>query len=114
MRLAVLVSTYRQPAMLDATLASLARQRLPADEILVADDGSDDPTRAVVDAHRAAGLPVLHLWQGDLGFRLARQGWHTAVLASTTWEEAPIRFGQWFRQRTRWLKGWMQTYLVCT
>ncbi len=50
----------------------------------------------------------------DLGFRLARQGWRTAVLASTTWEEAPPVFGQWFRQRTRWLKGWMQTYLVHT
>jgi glycosyltransferase XagB len=50
----------------------------------------------------------------DLGFRLARQGWRTAVLASTTWEEAPVAFGQWFRQRTRWLKGWMKTYLVHT
>jgi cellulose synthase/poly-beta-1,6-N-acetylglucosamine synthase-like glycosyltransferase len=50
----------------------------------------------------------------DLGFRLARRGWRTAVLASTTWEEAPAVFGQWFRQRTRWLKGWMQTYLVHT
>lgn len=50
----------------------------------------------------------------DLGFRLARQGWRTAVLASTTWEEAPVGFGQWFKQRTRWLKGWMQTYLVHT
>ena len=50
----------------------------------------------------------------DLGFRLARQGWRTAVLASTTWEEAPATFNQWIKQRTRWLKGWMQTYLVHT
>jgi glycosyltransferase XagB len=50
----------------------------------------------------------------DLGFRLSRQGLRTAVLTSTTWEEAPATFGQWIRQRTRWLKGWMQTYLVHT
>jgi cellulose synthase/poly-beta-1,6-N-acetylglucosamine synthase-like glycosyltransferase len=45
----------------------------------------------------------------DLGIRLSRLGWHTAVLDSTTWEEAPRYAGQWIRQRTRWLKGWMQT-----
>ena len=50
----------------------------------------------------------------DLGFRMARRGWRTTVLASTTWEEAPATIGQWIRQRTRWLKGWMQTYLVHT
>jgi cellulose synthase/poly-beta-1,6-N-acetylglucosamine synthase-like glycosyltransferase len=50
----------------------------------------------------------------DLGFRLARRGWRTTVLASTTWEEAPVTFRQWIGQRTRWLKGWMQTYLVHT
>jgi cellulose synthase/poly-beta-1,6-N-acetylglucosamine synthase-like glycosyltransferase len=50
----------------------------------------------------------------DLGFRLARRGWGTAVLSSTTWEEAPASLSRWFRQRTRWLKGWMQTFLVHT
>ena len=50
----------------------------------------------------------------DLGFRLARGGYRTLTIASTTWEEAPIALGSWVRQRTRWLKGWMQTYLVHT
>lgn len=45
----------------------------------------------------------------DLGIRLARAGLETRILASTTWEEAPARLGSWYRQRTRWLKGWMQT-----
>ena len=36
------------------------------------------------------------------------------MLASTTWEEAPPVFRVWLTQRTRWLKGWMQTYLVHT
>jgi glycosyltransferase XagB len=50
----------------------------------------------------------------DLGIRLARDGKAVQVLQSTTWEEAPRRLGSWRRQRTRWLKGWMQTYLVHT
>jgi len=48
----------------------------------------------------------------DLGIRLARFGYNVTVLASTTWEEAPEKFNVWFGQRTRWMKGWMQTYLV--
>ena len=36
------------------------------------------------------------------------------VLPSTTWEEAPTTLGVWMRQRTRWVKGWMQTWLVHT
>ncbi|WP_158412825.1 glycosyltransferase [Hyphomicrobium nitrativorans] len=48
----------------------------------------------------------------DLGIRLARNGWSVGVVPSTTWEEAPANFKSWLKQRTRWLKGWMQTYLV--
>jgi cellulose synthase/poly-beta-1,6-N-acetylglucosamine synthase-like glycosyltransferase len=48
----------------------------------------------------------------DLGMRLARFGYATNVISSTTFEEAPARFGAWLRQRTRWFKGWMQTWLV--
>ena len=48
----------------------------------------------------------------DLGLRIARIGGRVMVLDSTTWEEAPPTFGIWVRQRTRWLKGFMQTWLV--
>ena len=34
------------------------------------------------------------------------------MLNSTTWEQAPVEFSTWLTQRTRWIKGWMQTYLV--
>ncbi len=101
--------TIEYSALFDAILPALARLGLPVPlggtsnhfprETLIA-AGGWDPFNVTEDA--------------DLGFRLARQGWRTAVLASTTWEEAPVAFGQWFRQRTRWLKGWMQTYLVHT
>ncbi len=48
----------------------------------------------------------------DLGYRLARDGYCCGVIAPPTWEEAPIAFRAWFKQRTRWLKGHMQTWLV--
>jgi cellulose synthase/poly-beta-1,6-N-acetylglucosamine synthase-like glycosyltransferase len=48
----------------------------------------------------------------DLGMRLARFGYRSATIASTTYEEAPADCRRWLGQRTRWFKGWMQTWLV--
>lgn len=48
----------------------------------------------------------------DLGMRLYRNGFRASMLSSTTYEEACSEFSNWFCQRTRWLKGWMQTYYV--
>ena len=48
----------------------------------------------------------------DLGFRLARFGYRSVTFDSTTDEEAPIRFKAWLGQRSRWMKGWMQTWGV--
>jgi cellulose synthase/poly-beta-1,6-N-acetylglucosamine synthase-like glycosyltransferase len=48
----------------------------------------------------------------DLGVRLARSGLGTATIASQTGEEAPLTADAWLKQRTRWMKGWMQTLIV--
>lgn len=48
----------------------------------------------------------------DLGIRIYECGYRTAVLESTTWEEANSRLGNWIRQRSRWVKGFFQTHLV--
>ena len=48
----------------------------------------------------------------DLGMRLARCGFHARILRSSTYEEAPTRLVPWLNQRSRWIKGWLQTYLV--
>jgi cellulose synthase/poly-beta-1,6-N-acetylglucosamine synthase-like glycosyltransferase len=48
----------------------------------------------------------------DLGMRIYRAGFRAEVIFSETVEEAACQPGNWLRQRTRWLKGWMQTYLV--
>jgi cellulose synthase/poly-beta-1,6-N-acetylglucosamine synthase-like glycosyltransferase len=48
----------------------------------------------------------------DLGVRLGHYKLKTAVLDSTTYEEANSQVKNWMRQRSRWIKGYMQTYLV--
>lgn len=48
----------------------------------------------------------------DLGLRLARAGYHVGDLPSDTLEEAPVAFRPWLRQRTRWMKGFLQTSLT--
>ena len=48
----------------------------------------------------------------DLGIRLARFGYRVRALDSDTSEEAPHELKNWFRQRVRWQKGWMQTLIV--
>lgn len=48
----------------------------------------------------------------DLGMRLCRKGYAIDTISLPTLEDAPERLAVWFRQRTRWMKGWMQTYLV--
>lgn len=48
----------------------------------------------------------------DLGFRLARHGFRTEMIQTVTDEEANCRPWAWVKQRSRWLKGYMTTYLV--
>lgn len=48
----------------------------------------------------------------DLGARLFKYGYKTAIINSITLEEANSHLGNWLRQRSRWIKGYMQTYLV--
>ena len=48
----------------------------------------------------------------DLGVRLYRAGYRTEMIDSITYEEATCRPWPWVRQRSRWLKGFMMTYLV--
>lgn len=48
----------------------------------------------------------------DLGLRLARFGYRTETLASSTQEEAPAGFKAWLTQRRRWSKGWTQTFIT--
>jgi cellulose synthase/poly-beta-1,6-N-acetylglucosamine synthase-like glycosyltransferase len=64
-------------------------------------------------------LRKVHAWDpfnvtedADLGLRIAQIGAKVGVVNSTTFEEANSQLGNWIRQRSRWIKGYMQTYLV--
>ncbi|ADI14561.1 glycosyltransferase family 2 protein [Truepera radiovictrix] len=48
----------------------------------------------------------------DLGIRAAMRGYTVGVINATTFEEANNHVGNWIRQRSRWIKGYMQTALV--
>ena len=94
-------------ALFDIFNVGLARLGLPI------------PLGGTSNHFRAAALRAVGGWDAwnvtedaDLGLRLARFGYTIDVLASTTFEEAPERFGLWLKQRRRWSKGWMQTLAV--
>jgi cellulose synthase/poly-beta-1,6-N-acetylglucosamine synthase-like glycosyltransferase len=48
----------------------------------------------------------------DLGIRASAEGYKVGVIDSTTYEEANSKLGNWLKQRSRWVKGYMQTFLV--
>ena len=48
----------------------------------------------------------------DLGIRLAKRGYRTQIVNSTTQEEANSDLRNWYNQRSRWIKGYIQTYIV--
>ncbi|MFN9031133.1 MAG: glycosyltransferase family 2 protein [Betaproteobacteria bacterium] len=70
MLISLVVTTYNRPDALRAVLDGLSAQVDRGFEVLVADDGSGDDTRAVVTASSAnSPVPTEHVWQEDRGFR---------------------------------------------
>jgi glycosyltransferase involved in cell wall biosynthesis len=70
MPISVIVTTYNRPDALRAVLAGLLAQVDRGFEVLVADDGSRDDTRELVEATaRETPVAVRHVWQEDRGFR---------------------------------------------
>jgi len=73
MRLTLIITTYERVDALSAVLSTLAQQVQSPDELVVADAGSDQATRRVVEQFgERAGFPVHHVWQEHQGFRAAR------------------------------------------
>ncbi|WP_345777620.1 glycosyltransferase family 2 protein [Dyella sp. LX-1] len=72
-RVSVVVLTYNWPAALERELRSLAAQVVLPLEVIVADDGSGEETRALIERLAATyPVPLRHIWHEDLGFRAAR------------------------------------------
>lgn len=62
---------------------------------------------------RAGGWDAWNVTEdADIGLRLARLGYAARMISPATDEEAPTRWRQWRNQRTRWMKGHLQTWLV--
>ncbi len=68
MTIGVIISTYNNPQWLEKTLWGYMAQDRQADEIIVADDGSTDDTRLLLERY-AQWLPIKHVWHEDDGFR---------------------------------------------
>lgn len=85
------LSIYRMPILLGGTSNHFRRDALLA-------LGGWDAWNVTEDA--------------DLGMRLARAGFLTASVRTPTFETAPTEFRVWRAQRCRWLKGFLQTWLV--
>lgn len=71
--IALIITTYNNPTFLELVLKSVLRQRTMPKEVIIADDGSTDETRQLVDRYRALlQVPLIHSWIPDEGFRLSK------------------------------------------
>ena len=68
--ISVLLATYNWPQALKLCLESLATQTDKNFEIIIADDGSTESTKQVIDSFQGSHpAAIKHLWQEDQGFR---------------------------------------------
>jgi cellulose synthase/poly-beta-1,6-N-acetylglucosamine synthase-like glycosyltransferase len=96
-------------SLFEATLPGIARLGLPF------------PLGGTSNHFRTDVLSAVEGWDAwnvtedaDLGFRLWSRGWKLGVISRPTWETPPGGLDNWLPQRTRWLKGYMQTWGVHT
>ena len=79
----LIIATYNQPEVLRIVLASAFEQTRFPDEIVIADDGSREDTAEMIrEMAKSAPVPVRHVWQPDVGFRLARSRNNAIAAAS--------------------------------
>jgi len=68
----LIISTYNWPQALSLCLQSVMVQRHKPAEIIIADDGSGEETRALIKEYQnVSTVSIKHIWQPDKGFRLA-------------------------------------------
>ncbi len=80
----LIITTYKRADALSLVLSSLLKQTQLPDEVLVADDGSGMPTQSLLaNFAKNSPIPFQHIWQEDVGFRLA-QIRNKAIAASSS------------------------------
>lgn len=73
MNSSLIITTYNWPEALSLVLSSLNEQTVLPDEVIIADDGSEDSTKIVIDNFKnSSSIPIIHSWQKDKGFRLSK------------------------------------------
>lgn len=71
--ISLIISTYNWPEALNQTLISVKNQVLLPNEVIIADDGSGDETRQLIEKYQKDfPVPIIHSWIEDKGFRLAK------------------------------------------
>jgi glycosyltransferase involved in cell wall biosynthesis len=84
MRVSLIITTYNRPDALAMVLESVNIQSIRPDEIIIADDGSDNSTKkCIVSFQNSSSLRVLHSWQEDKGFRAAKSRNKAIALSSS-------------------------------
>lgn len=70
--LTLIITTYNWPKALEIVLRSVLNQSILPNEIIIADDGSKNETKTLIEYYKNLfQIPVIHSWQEDIGFRAA-------------------------------------------
>lgn len=93
----------------DMMLPGLERLKIP-----IPLGGTSNHFRTDVLRELRAWDPFNVTEDADLGIRMTQKGYRVGVIDATTFEEANVSQSNWVRQRSRWIKGYMQTFLVHT
>ena len=84
MHVSLIITTYNRPDALLLVLRSIEFQALTPDEVIIADDGSGNDTKAAIHAfQKTSNLSIIHSWQKDSGFRAAKSR-NKAIAKSTS------------------------------
>ena len=94
-------------ALFRRMLPMLARMNMPLPL-----GGTSNHFRASILRKVGAWDPYNVTEDADLGMRLYRLGYSSDVISYQTLEDAPTEISVWMNQRTRWFKGWLQSWLV--
>ena len=72
MKVSLIIATYNWVEALNLVLKSIEKQSVFPDEIIIADDGSKEPTRELINIWKEKSkVPIVHIWHEDKGFRLS-------------------------------------------
>ena len=72
MKICLIITTYNWPEALELSLKSVIRQSRPPDEVIIADDGSREETRQLIDSYMGKIKNLRHVWHEDNGYQRAK------------------------------------------